>query len=173
MAFVNDDLVVIFHKVTDLAFARQRLHDSYIDLAGELGLAAAQGADDFFADAEERLQAFLPLPEQLGPVHKHQGIHTPPGNERCGTHGFTEGRWREEDTGVMCLHGGNGRFLVRTHSAEETDIQRMARETLVFHQWRDLILRQQRLHGVPATTWQGDMLGKILRAANDSGFVLH
>lgn len=106
-------------------------------------------------------------------MHQHQGVHPALGDQCGGAHGFAEGCRRAEDTGVMRLHGGDGCFLVRAQRAEETDIQGIARETLVFHQWRDLVLRQQRLHRVPAATGQGDMLGEILRAANDSGFVPH
>jgi hypothetical protein len=43
------------------------------------------------ADAEEGLQAFLPLLEQFGAMHQHQGVHAPPGDHRGGGNGLAEG----------------------------------------------------------------------------------
>ena len=59
VAFVNDDVTVIFNQGVNLILLRQRLHHGNVDLASRFELATADGADHTFANAKERLQTFL------------------------------------------------------------------------------------------------------------------
>ena len=66
-----------------------------------------------FANAQEGLQTLLPLFEQLGAMHQHQRIDTPPGDHRRRRYRLAEGGWRTEHAGIMLEHGGYGRLLIR------------------------------------------------------------
>ncbi|MCY1460296.1 hypothetical protein D9M71_778460 [compost metagenome] len=105
MAFINDDLSILFHLLTDFTLARQRLHHRDIDEPARLGFTAPDGADHALLTTQESLQALLPLLKQLHAMHQHQRIHASPGNQRSGRHGFPEGRRRTQDSGVMLQHG--------------------------------------------------------------------
>ena len=76
------------------------------------GLAAADGADHSFADTKEGLQTFLPLLEQFGSMHQHQGIHAAPGDHRCRRDRLAEGGGRAQHAGIVAQHRRDGRFLI-------------------------------------------------------------
>ena len=61
VALVDDDVTVIFDQGVNLALTRQGLHHSDVNLSCRLCLAATYGADHPLANAEESLQALLPL----------------------------------------------------------------------------------------------------------------
>ena len=119
VALVDDHLPIVLDQRIHLALAGQGLRHGDIDLAGGFGFATANGADHALADAQERLQTFLPLLEQLSSVHQHQGVDTSPGNHRGGGDRLAEGRRRAQHPGIVGEHSGNGSLLVETQSADK------------------------------------------------------
>ncbi|MCY1358932.1 hypothetical protein D9M68_702230 [compost metagenome] len=113
MAFIYDDLPVIFNLLADLTLPRQGLHDGNIDDACRLGLTTTDGADCRFVCTQKRLQPLLPLLEQLRPVHQNQRVHTTPGNQRGSRDGFSKSSGRTENPDVVRQHAFESSLLIR------------------------------------------------------------
>ena len=101
MAFIHDDLPVVFNLLADFTLPRQGLHHGNIDDACRLGLTTAYGADCRVVCAQKRLQPLLSLLEQFRPVHQHQRVYTSPGNQRSCRDGFTKSSGRAENASVV------------------------------------------------------------------------
>ncbi|MNJ71878.1 hypothetical protein D3C77_684720 [compost metagenome] len=113
MTLIHDDLPVVFHLLTDFALPRQGLHHGNIDDACRLSLTTAYGADRRFVCTQKSLQPFLPLLEQLRPMHQHQRVHSTPGNQCRSCDGFTKSSWCTEDTGVVLQHAFESSLLIQ------------------------------------------------------------
>ena len=95
-----DHVAVVFDQRIHLALPRQRLNYRNVDFSGWLRLAATDRADHALANAQERLQALLPLLEQFGSMHQHQRVDATASNHLSSSHRFAKGRRRVQDAGV-------------------------------------------------------------------------
>ncbi|OIQ72318.1 hypothetical protein GALL_460570 [mine drainage metagenome] len=173
VTFVDDHLSVALDQRAHLALAGQGLHHGNVDLAGRLGLAAADGADHALADAQKRLQPLLPLLQQLGAMHQHQGVDAPPGDHRGGDDRLAEGRRRAEHPGIKGLHRCDGGRLVLTQTADKRHVQRLAANAFVSQVAGDAVLAQQRQGGIQTPAGQRDVPRVVLGAADDTRLVPH
>ncbi len=106
-AFVHDHLPVVFYQRVHLALPGDGRHDGDVDLARELGLATADGADHALANAQKSPLTFLPLLEQFRSMHQHQCVHTPARDHCGGSDRFAKGRWSAQHAVVVMQHSGN------------------------------------------------------------------
>ena len=164
---------VALDQRVNLPFARERLHDRDVDLAGGFGLATADGADDVLADAEKCPKSFLPLLEQLGAVHQHQRVHATPRDQRSGGDRPAERGRRAKHAEIAVKHRRYGGLLVKTKRAHEADSQSIANMAFIVNLAADAIALEQRNGGFEAAPGERDVLGKILRTADDAGLVPH
>ena len=137
MALVDDDVAVLFDQLADLALAGQRLHHGNVDPAGGPGLAAADGTDHFLADLEERMQALLPLPQQLGAMDQDQGVHATARDQcRC-RYRLAERSRCAQYADVVTEHRLGGSLLVEPERSCEAHIKMLTFISLVAQVQRD------------------------------------
>ena len=173
VAFVNNHLAVVRHQRIDFAFSGQRLHHSNVDAASGLGCAALNDADHLPAHAQKGLQALLPLLEQLRAVHQNQGVDAPAGNEIGGHDRLAESRRRAQHPGVIGQQACDRSLLVQAQGSLEADIKDLTLTARIVQRARYAVFQEQRLRSLQTATGQGNVLGIILRAANDAGLVPH
>ncbi len=123
VAFIDDHLAVALHHGIHLPFAHQRLHHSDVELAGGFGLTPTDGTDRLWRDVQERLQPLLPLAQQFGPMHQHQGVHSTARQDRRRHHRFPEGCRRLQHADVVAQHRRHRRLLVIPQLTRECQLQ--------------------------------------------------
>ncbi|SAI66694.1 Uncharacterised protein [Bordetella ansorpii] len=142
MAFVDNDLSVIFHNGIGFSLPMYGLHDGDVNAACRFGLSAADHADHLLAATQESLQTFLPLPEQFRAMHQYQRIDATPGDQRRGGDGFSEGGGCAQDAGIEAEHRSDGLLLVFTELACERNSKGLAAAAFVPQFAADSVLTQ-------------------------------
>jgi hypothetical protein len=117
-------LPVALHHGVHLPLSHQRLHHGDVELAGGLGFATTDATDRLRSDIQEGLQPLLPLAQQLGPMHQHQGVDPTARQNPCYHHRFPGGRRCLQHADVMAQHRVHGSLLVIAKLAREHQFQR-------------------------------------------------
>jgi hypothetical protein len=119
MAFIDDEVPVVSHKVRYLVFSDQALDDGNVDNARRAFLAPADNPDAIRADFKERAQPRQPLIQQLLPMDQDQGIHFAFRNEFDRDHGFSERRRSGKHTRIVSNQGIDSGLLFLGEPPEE------------------------------------------------------
>lgn len=81
MAFVNNHMAIIGHKVRDLALSHKALYHRNINVSGYLALGPAYLSDCFWVYIKEQRELCYPLVEQRFTVYKDKRVPGSCGNE--------------------------------------------------------------------------------------------
>ena len=87
-------------------------------------------------------------------------------NEVCSNDGLSDARRRNEDADVVREHGPYGAFLRRGQFAAKLNGQSVAGDSLIIDLEVDAVLSKKSLQVISTSSWQPNVLWKILGARN-------
>lgn len=168
VAFIDDYLPVLGDAIVHDIFADEALNDRHVQQPGRLFATTANAADRLRRKAEERCQAFDPLVQQLAPMHEHQRIDSPLGDQPGSNDCLAERRRGGQDTGFVLQHRLGRDLLLCSELALKGGMQRVSAETLVADDGANIQVDQYLTNVFKTPAWQADVLGMFFSATDDS-----
>ncbi len=169
VALVDDEVPVVGDAIVDDALSDQALDDGDIEPAGGAIAPAANAADRFRRDAEERRQPLDPLVHELPAVDQDERVDAASGDQPRGDDRLAERRRGRQHAGVVPQHGVSGALLVDSQLALETHVQVRARLAFVAERHLHTRLVEHGPDIVQTTSRQADVVRVILAHATTRG----
>ena len=166
MAFVHDNLAIFVKQHSQVFAPGQRLHDSNINLSGQLLLATTNGTQTIFGKFKKTAQPFQPLIEQFRPMNQNQSAPFAPGNQLGSGHSLAKGCGCAENPDLLPHHFPDGYLLIFAQLANEFGCNLTACQSFILHLCLNIVVCKQVKHGIQAASGEADMLRKILSTAD-------
>ena len=131
VALVDHDQAVVAEERVEVVDGLEALDHREVDDPGEFASSAADLADLFRGESEQRLELCSPLLEERLAVGEDERRQPPRGDRGAGDHGLARSRRGDEDTIVVREHGGQGCLLKRRKRPGESQRQRVVRRAAV------------------------------------------
>ena len=168
VTLIDNDVTVVRHEVVHDLLAVQALDDGDIDNVRGASASTADLADALDGQIQKRSEPLAPLIQELAAMHEDERVGFARGNESRGHNRFAEGSGRAKDAFVVCEHGVRHGLLFRPKLAVKCHVDELSSESLIVDFHRDLVRLQKGCDLVQTAARQGNVPGKLLRAADNA-----